>query len=208
MVDPPGASRRAGLVVVSLLAVAAITAGIVLLVTRDDASSTASATSTTAAVAPSSTTATSDPLTPAPTTISPAPAPPAATEAPTTTTDPVAAAQAALTELVQTDQATADTLQNQYVPQLSAKRVGLEIDGVSYGPVEILADHTVRRDAYGAILVDAGRYQFENNGQPMAGWYLTIVPITFPTREAATAWCTDRGLGPDQCFGRIFKPLA
>lgn len=207
MVDPPGASRRTGLVVVSLLAVAAITAGIVLLVTRDDASSTASATSTTAAE-------TTDTLTPAPTTASPAPTPPPAvteppvTEAPSTTTDPVAAAQAALTELVQTDQATADTLQNQYVPQLSAKRVGLEIDGVTYGPVEILADHTVRRDAYGAILVDAGRYQFENNGQPMAGWYLTIVPITFPTREAATAWCTDRGLGPDQCFGRIFKPLA
>jgi len=82
------------------------------------------------------------------------------------------------------------------------------VDGVTYGPVEILADHMTRRDAYGAILVDAGRYQFSNQGQPMTGWFLTIVPQTFPTRDAANQWCTDHGLGSNDCFGRTFQPLA
>ena len=96
---------------------------------------------------------------------------------------------------MQNDQPTADSLQNSFVVQLSAKKIGLVVDGVTYGPVEILADHMTRRDAYGAILVDAGRYQFSNQGQPMTGWFLTIVPQTFPTRDAANQWCTDHGLG-------------
>ena len=125
-----------------------------------------------------------------------------------TTTDPVAAALTQLSTLVQNDQAAADALQNSFVVQLSAKKIGLVADGVTYGPVEILADHMTRRDTYGAILVDAGRYQFSNQGQPMTGWFLTIVPQTFPSRDAANQWCTDHNLGANDCFGRTFQPLA
>ncbi len=205
------------MVVLGLLAVAAIAAGVFLLVTRGDDAATgaapgATATSTTTAagsdgdgVAPGDTTADGDApgnSQPAPT--EPAPAPTAAP----TTLSPEAAATAALAAHLSADQATADGLQNTFVPQLSAKKVGLEIDGVTYGPEEILADHEALRAAHNAILVDAGRYQFQHQGGPMTGWYLTIIPISFPTKDAATQWCTDHGLGPDACFGRTFQPLA
>ena len=61
-------------------------------------------------------------------------------------------------------------------------------------------------DAYGAILVDGGAFAFEFGGQPMTGWFLSIVPEAFATQEAAAKWCTDRGLASNECFGREFKP--
>ncbi|MCB0954972.1 MAG: hypothetical protein KDB06_04440 [Ilumatobacter sp.] len=209
MVDPPGSRRSGTMFVLAILAVAAIVAGVVVLVTRDGDDSASSGSNTTLVTdtsADGSTPATGpdgtgSPGSPGGTTI-------ATTTLPPTTTDPVAAALTQLSTLVQNDQPTADSLQNSFVVQLSAKKIGLVVDGVTYGPVEILADHMTRRDAYGAILVDAGRYQFSNQGQPMTGWFLTIVPQTFPTRDAANQWCTDHGLGSNDCFGRTFQPLA
>lgn len=119
--------------------------------------------------------------------------------------DPVAAASAELQRLIAFDRPSADSLVGQYVPQLSAKYVGLVYSGVTYGPVEILADHVNQRRAYGAILVDSSAFAFEFDGGPMIGWYLSIVPVPYPTKEDATQWCTDHGLGNDDCFGREFK---
>ena len=119
--------------------------------------------------------------------------------------DPVAAANAELQRLITSDRASADSLVGRYVPQLSAKYVGLVYSGVTYGPVEILADHVNQRRAYGAILVDSSAFAFEFDGGPMIGWYLSIVPVPYPTKEDATQWCTDHGLGNDDCFGREFK---
>ena len=106
--------------------------------------------------------------------------------------------------MLKPDYATA--LVGKFVPQLSAKIVGLVEEPITYGSVEILADHMVRRDAYGAILVDGGAFAFEFGGQPMTGWFLSIVPEAFATQEAAAKWCTDRGLASNECFGREFKP--
>lgn len=121
--------------------------------------------------------------------------------------DPVAAASAELQRLIAFDRPSADSLVGQYVPQLSAKYVGLVYSGITYGPVEILADHVNQRRAYGAILVDSSAFAFEFDGGPMIGWYLSIVPVPYPTKEAATQWCTDHGLGNDDCFGREFKAV-
>ena len=209
MVDPPGSRRSGTMFVLAILAVAAIVTGVVVLVTRDSGDNTAGSggATTIPADGTGSTDATGPEGTGGPggmssgTTI-------ATTTVPPTTTDPVAAALTQLSTLVQNDQAAADALQNSFVVQLSAKKIGLVADGVTYGPVEILADHMTRRDTYGAILVDAGRYQFSNQGQPMTGWFLTIVPQTFPSRDAANQWCTDHNLGANDCFGRTFQPLA
>lgn len=123
-----------------------------------------------------------------------------------TPVDPAQVASDQLQAFVTQDRPTADTLVGLWVPQLSAKRVGLEADGIVYGPVEIVANHTPLRSTYGAILVDGGAFQFTSGGDPMTGWFLTIVPEAFATRDEAAQWCTDRNLGGNVCLAREFQP--
>ncbi len=128
------------------------------------------------------------------------------TGATTTTIDPAPAAAAQLSAFVAQDRPTADTLVGSWVVQLSAKRVGLQTDGITYGPVEILADHNNLRSTYGAILVDGGAFQFKSGGSPMTGWFLTMVPVVYASKAEALQWCTDHGLGSNVCLARQFKP--
>ena len=128
------------------------------------------------------------------------------TAASTIPADPVQAASDQLQAFVAQDRPTADTLVGTWVVQLSAKRVGLEADGIVYGPVEILADHATLRSTYGAILVDAGAFQFQSGGSPMTGWFLTIVPHSYASKDEAIVFCSDHGLGSNLCLARQFKP--
>lgn len=127
---------------------------------------------------------------------------------PTTTEAPPSADELALrqlAELVQADEGTAMSLVGRFVPQLSAKRIGLELQGVTYTADAVLQDHLLFRSGFGAILVDAGAYFFTNGGAPMDGWYLTIVPMAFDTKDDAQAWCRSAGFAPTDCFGRPFE---
>ncbi|NND76292.1 MAG: protein kinase [Ilumatobacter sp.] len=131
------------------------------------------------------------------------------TAAPPTTLDlddPVVA-QAQLNQLLADDAAQVTALVESWVPQLSAKSVGLEADDIVYGPVEILQDHMARRDADGAILVDGGTYNFQIDDAPMVGWYITLVPLSFPTPEGALDWCTDQGIDRENCFARFISEI-
>ena len=128
------------------------------------------------------------------------------TAASTIPADPEQAASDELQAFVAQDRPTADTLVGTWVVQLSAKRVGLEADGIVYGPVEILADHATLRSTYGAILVDGGAFQFQSGGSPMTGWFLTIVPHSYASKDEAVVFCSDNGLGPNLCLARQFKP--
>lgn len=223
-VAPPagGRGKAVGLFVAGVVVVAAVIGGVMVLNKDDDSAAAPTTTAesvdsvvstsvapavavTTLVVAPVDTTIAPDPTTPASvaateTTVAPTTAPVI------TTPDPAAQATAQLLARVVEDRALADSLVGTFVPQLSAKFVGLELDGVVFGPVEVLDDHETLRSAHGAILVDAGAYQFTTAGGPMTGWFLTIVPVAFATKDEASAWCTDQGLGIDLCFGREFKP--
>lgn len=144
-------------------------------------------------------------------TTEPAPVVTTTTTVPPTTLPPTTisaddAALARLEELVNSDRALADQLVGGYVPQVSAKYVGLVYDGVTYTPELVLADHLALRARYDAILVDASAFQFRNNGAPMTGWYLTIVPVRYDILEDAKGWCAAEGLPPADCFGRPFEP--
>lgn len=112
---------------------------------------------------------------------------------------------ATLAEYLTTDKPVADSLVGLYVPQVGAKYIGLDYEGVVWGAEEILTEHQGFRTSYGAILVDGGAYDFQNNGERMDGWYLSIVPQGFPTVDEANAWCTTNGLDASKCFGRMFK---
>ncbi len=212
---PPGSnSRRPTLVALAAVVATLSIAGAGFLVFGGSSEKDEQPLTGAGSVAPTGATvadqASSPPATTAPTqTVPPLTAAPPPTTIEIVTTvppDPVTVASAELQRLIAADRPTANALVGQFVPQLSAKYVGLDYEGVRYGPVEILADHLLHRNDYGAILVDSGAFAFEINDGPMIGWYLSIVPAPFSTKAAATQWCTDRGLGPDYCFGREFKP--
>lgn len=126
----------------------------------------------------------------------------------TTTTDAITGAATQLTDYLDSDRSTADGLVGTYVPQLAAKYVGLDYEGVLYGPVEILNEHSLLRGAYDTILVDGGEYAFTMGEDNMEGWYLTIVPASFATKDAANDWCTAQGFDVSNCFARLFMPPA
>lgn len=172
------------LVVVGLLGLAAAAVGVFLLTRSDDSSGDRSPTT---AITSASTVAgeTTTPVT-------------------TVVIDPVQAASDQLQLLITQDRPTVDTLVGNWVVQLSAKRVDLKADGIEYGPVEILGDHTTLRDNYGAILVDAGAFQFQSDGSPMIGWFLSIVSQIFPAKVDAAQWCSDNGLAANRCLARLF----
>lgn len=180
-------SRGGLLAVVALLGIAAVAGGIYLVTKSDDKATTETAVSTIAGEATivegnNTTGVTTVPV------------------------DPVQAASDQLQQLVAQDRPTADTLVGSWVVQLSAKRVGLEADGIVYGPVEILADHDKLRAMYGAIIVDGGAFQFTSGGSPMIGWFLTMVPQIYASKEDALQFCHDNGLGSNLCLAREFKP--
>ena len=191
----PVASQQGGrgalMALLGVLGLVAVGAGIFLLTRSDDDPTTAETETTIAGattVAGDSTTTTT------------------ATETAATTIpiDPALAASEQLQLLVTQDRPRVDALVGNWVVQLSAKRVGLKADGIEYGPVEIVADHTTLRDAYGAVLVDGGAFQFRSGGSPMTGWFLTMGPDVFASSEAATQWCIDRSLAPNVCLARRF----
>ena len=95
---------------------------------------------------------------------------------------------------------------NHWVAQLSAKHVGQKADGIIYELDTILRDHLLFRSAYGAIVVDGDEFQFMSGPDPMFGWFLTIVPEAFDTKEQAQQWCKDHGFVNGGCYARVFQP--
>lgn len=124
----------------------------------------------------------------------------------TTSTDVETGAAAQLTDYLDGDRSKADSLVGTYVTQLSAKYIGLEIDGVTWTPSAILGEHNGLREHYGTILVDGGEYAFTMGEDNMEGWYLSIVPTSYATKDEATQWCTDQGFDISNCFARLFMP--
>jgi hypothetical protein len=132
---------------------------------------------------------------------------PAATAAPPTSAsvDTTLGAFAQLEQFVTIDQPRVDLLAERWVPQLSAKREGLIVDGISFGYSEILDDHRSRRDAFGAIVADGGTYNFRTDNAQMNGWYITLVPVAFDRADQALAWCLDQGLDREDCFAKFIS---
>lgn len=139
-----------------------------------------------------------------------------ATVAPATTVPPVTTTTISdpLQSHIAQDRPMADTLVDFWVAQLSAKKVGLETGGITYDLNTIRSDHELLRSRYDAILVDGGAFQFTTGGEPMIGWYLTIVPVGYGSKSDAVEWCKAHGLktpeevtpGPVLCYGRKFQP--
>ena len=206
---PPaeGRSRRGLVIGVAALVAVAAAGGVVLWLTGDDDDADDDADDAGAGTTPGTQPATTGSDTTVAETTAAETTAPETSPAPTTTAVSPADAQAQLDALLVADKAIADSLVGTYVPQLAARYDGMVEGGITWGPSEILAEHTPHREAFGAILVDGGAYKFKlDDGQPMDGWYLTFVPEPFDDKSDATNWCKDNDVPRETCVGRDFKP--
>jgi serine/threonine-protein kinase len=135
------------------------------------------------------------------------PEPPTSTTTPyptTTTTEPTDAlsAKEELDRLTAMDRPAVEALVGQWVPQLSAKRPGLVVQGVTYDYVSILRDFRALQARYpDALLLYSGEYSSFRFGD----FWITVVPLPQSTGEYANAWCDGQGIGPDDCYAKLLS---
>ena len=106
----------------------------------------------------------------------------------------------ALTQIAETDreEVVAD-LEGKWVPQISSKRAGMEIDGETWTDEDILADHQALRDEHPRVrLLWSGDFgSFKEND-----FWVTIAGIGYSDPDQALSWCATNGLGPDDCYAK------
>ncbi|MHC1560608.1 hypothetical protein ACR9E3_16750 [Actinomycetospora sp. C-140] len=131
----------------------------------------------------------------APVTAAPTSAPAAAPTSVSAPADP----RAALQDQRQSDASAAEALVGSWIPQLSAKREGMVVDGTSYDAAAVLADHQRLRAAHpDALLVWSGAFTSFRGDD----FWVTVVNQPFPTANAANAWCANNGIIPDDCYAK------
>ncbi|MCR6481762.1 zinc ribbon domain-containing protein [Amycolatopsis sp. OK19-0408] len=121
---------------------------------------------------------------------------PTTTTAEATTED---SARSLLEAEVAQDRPQVEALVESWVPQLSSKRLGLVADGTSYDNRAIWANFTnLRAQHPGALLLWSGDYS--SFRQP--DFWVTVVPQSYGSGEAANSWCDSTGIGKDDCYAK------
>jgi hypothetical protein len=186
--------RVPALVTGLILVVVVAAAGITLVATRHGAAGPSS----TAAALPVSSTAGSAPLSPS----SPQ-SPPSSPSADFGSQQPDdATAKSDLDNEVNQDRGAAEALVENWVPQLSSKRPGLVVDGVTYDYPHIWADFQQLRQQYpSALLLWSGDYTSFKSPD----FYITVVAQPYPDGRSANGWCDAAGLGPDDCYAKLLS---
>ena len=115
----------------------------------------------------------------------------------TTTATSTPATAADLAAQVASDHATAETLVGQWVPQISSKKLGLVVTGVTFGYPEIMADFQSLHTRFPqAILVNSNDY---TNFSGKDFW-VTLNASAFGTADEANAWCDQQGFAQQDCY--------
>jgi len=123
-----------------------------------------------------------------------------ATESPTT--EPIDAATG-LALLAGADHDRVLSLQGKWVPQLGAKQDGTEWEGIVYDLPAILQLHRkLGEQVDGALLIEGSTLAFLIDGEPMAGWWITVADHNFDDPEGALAWCSEAGFDRWNCAAR------
>jgi hypothetical protein len=101
---------------------------------------------------------------------------------------------------VEADRPTAEESIGYWVPQISSKSVGMEVNGNVYDSTRILAEFRDAHRAYDAFLVRSDDYStFQKSG-----YWVTLVPQRFADGRAAVSWCGRQRLQP----GRLLREAA
>jgi hypothetical protein len=129
-------------------------------------------------------------------------------DTPTTTGNAVtdeSSAQAALQAQLAADRPAVEALVGQWVPQLSSKTYGMVANGITYDYLEIWQDFESISQAHpGALLAWSSDY----TSFQLAGYYVTLLPISYSSGREAAGWCTSNGLGPNDCYGKLISHTA
>lgn len=91
-----------------------------------------------------------------------------------------------------------------WAAQLSSKRPGLVVDGVTYGYTDILNDHLALRSIHSARLVWSGDWSSFGEGD----FYVTVATVPFSTPAEANAWCDMQAIDSDDCFAKRLSTIA
>jgi zinc-ribbon domain len=111
-----------------------------------------------------------------------------------TTADPAAA----LAAQADADRPAAEASLGFWLPQVSSKFSGLEVDGVVYDEARILAEFRLAQQRYGAVLVRSEDYtSFQRPGV-----WVVLVPQRDNDPDTANAWCDSQGFAPGDCFAK------
>lgn len=138
---------------------------------------------------------------PSPSTVTAAPPPPPPPRTVTVTPDADDSSLQQLRAYARNDHAYVSRyLTDMWLPQLSAKRVGLEAEGVVWDNEQILEEHLAIRDEYpDARLLWSGDWKtFDGRN-----FWITIVGLTSPDYTDVLAWCSDQGFDRDHCIAKI-----
>lgn len=120
----------------------------------------------------------------------------------TPTVEPVDAALAELRLIRDADRPMVETLVGQWVPQLSAKRPGMVVQGITYDYVEILRDYRETQASYpDALLLYSGEFtSFKYDD-----FWITIEPLPHYDGPSANGWCDGQGIPVDDCYAKMIS---
>ena len=90
-------------------------------------------------------------------------------------------------------------LEDQWIPQLSSKQVGLVFEGTTYDNTAILREHLDLRRTYPNVRLT---WTSDWTSYKNKDWWVTSTGTVFPTAEGALGWCTDHGLDYMHCFAK------
>lgn len=111
-------------------------------------------------------------------------------------------ALAGLRGILDADRSAVEALVGQWVPQLSAKRPGMLVQGVAYDYVEILRDFRATQARYpDALLLFSGEYSSFKYGD----FWITIEPLPYYDGQSANAWCDGEGIPVDDCYAKMIS---
>jgi hypothetical protein len=116
--------------------------------------------------------------------------------------DDAATALAELQRQREEDRPEVEALVGQWVPQLSAKRPGLVVNGITYDYVEILRDFRSTSARYpDALLLFSGDYSSFRYGD----FWITVVPRPHADGPATNTWCDTEGIPVDDCYAKMIS---
>lgn len=99
-------------------------------------------------------------------------------------------------------------LTDQWVPQVSSKRVGLKAKGVTWDNARILDEHMRLRATYADVrLLRSGDWSTYDG----PGFWVTIVGLRSDNPDDVLAWCTQQGFDRDDCAAKVvstWRPVA
>jgi len=100
---------------------------------------------------------------------------------------------------VEADRSGVEAILDTWVPILSQKWVGLEVDGFLYDEDLILELDEELRNSYGTLLLWSGDY----SSFPRSDIWAHIVPSSFTTKEGALDWCRSSDRGRADCGAKF-----